>query len=328
MDLELRAATVSDLDRLTSIVSPFQCDPSQRQRLRAMWSEILTSNSGVATIALDLEHASVIHFGISVFVSDRRADEYHRCSRPFIARGLLAEWIAGEHPFLSGDEIARANSTSGLNLVIAYYGGRRDDPRSSIANYESARRALQGWNLRSFTAEMLPDPPRDNREWGKSLGYRVLEYSSEALRAAGISRDPAPFLWAATRPDAESNPGYATALLFQSFVTPRLAFTLLEQRLLCLALDGATDAAIARTARLSQSAVKKHFRVLYHKARAAGVMGASIADESSSKPSRGVEHRRHLLGYLREHPEELRPYARRRDLQTRASSGAVQSSVC
>lgn len=308
MNLELRDMTLSDLDQVMPLVSALQCDPSQREALRAMLSEIIESACGVATVAADSKPScAIVHFGVNVFVSERRADEYHRCAYPMIARRMLAEWIAGEHPFLHAEEIGRANAGEGLNLVVPYYGGRRDDPRASIANYESARRALRGWNLRSYTAEMFSDPQHDDRQWGRSLGYRVLEYSPDALRAAGVPDERPAFVWATTRRDAELNPGYGAALLF-TFTAPRLGFTPLEQHLLHLALDGATDPSIARVSGLSQSAVKKHFRVLYEKARVAGVLESAADDSGPEQPTRGVEHRRHLLSYLREHPEELRPY--------------------
>lgn len=312
MDLELRDVTVSDLSRLTPLVTPFLCDPLRLEALRAMWSEIVGLRCGIATIAADLgqEPSTIIHFCFGVFVSDQRVDEYHQCRRPLISRRLLAEWCAGERPFLHMDDIARANASLGLNLVMTHFGGRRSDPRSYIANYESSRRAIRGWNLRSFTAEMYSDPPHDNRAWGRSLGYRVLEYSADVLRAAGIPQDQAPFVWAANRRDAELNPGYATALLFTTFAAPRIAFTPLEQHLLTLALDDATDAVIARAAGFSKSAVKKHFRELYEKARAAGVFNGVVTAGEPAEATRGVELRRHLLTYLREHPEELRPYAR------------------
>lgn len=141
------------------------------------------------------------------------------------------------------------------------------------------------------------------------MGYRVLEYSPDVLRAAGIPQDRAPLVWAATRRDAKSNPGYAVALLFNTFAKPRLQFTRLEQDLLGLALHGATDASIAHIAGFSESAIKKHFRTLYEKVYAAGVFDG-VADAGTARPTRGLELRRHLLTYLREHPEELRPTAK------------------
>ncbi|MGB8910414.1 MAG: hypothetical protein WCC84_16850, partial [Candidatus Cybelea sp.] len=271
MDLELRDIRASDFDRLVPLVSPFLCDPSQHEALRAMWTEIIRSKCGVTNVAADVEQSSIIHFFFAVFVSDGRADEYHQCRHPSIARRLLAEWVAGERPFLHADEIARANAGSGLNLVLMQYGGRRGDPRAHIANYEGSRRAIRGWDLRTFTVEKFTEPHHDDRGWGRSLGYRVLEYPPDELRAAGFAKDRAPFLWAATRRDAEFNPGYATALLFKTYAAPRFAFTPGEQRVLGLALDGATDSSVARAVGISESAVKKHFRTVYEKVHAVGI---------------------------------------------------------
>jgi DNA-binding CsgD family transcriptional regulator len=278
----------------------------------------LRSRCGISGVAVDAEDSAIVHFFFGLFVSDRRAAEYHECRRPLISRRLLAEWRAGERPFFDAEQIARANAGSGLNFVAAYYGGRRDDPRSSIANYEGSRRAVRGWNLRTYTSEMCTDPQRDNREWGRSLGYRVLEYSPDDVRMAGIPEDWAPFIWAATRRDAEFNPGYATALLFMTYAPPRFAFTPREQHVLNLALDGATDCAIARAASISESAVKKHFRTLYEKVRAAGAFEPLVAGAPAAESTHGVELRRHLLTYLREHPEELRPYSPARRSRTPA----------
>lgn len=308
MDLELRDAVVSDFDHLLPLVAPFQCDPSKHRALRAMWSDIVGSKCGITSVAADAGQPSVIiHFFFGVFVSDRRADEYHQRRCPLIARRLLEEWIAGERPFLCAEEIARTNAASGLNFVTTHYGGRCSDPRADIANYEGARRALRGWNLRTITIENRDDPQRDAREWGRSLGYRVLEYSPDVLRAAGIAEDRVPFLWTAARRDAEFNPGYGAALLFKTYAPPRFAFTPREQDVLSLAVDGATDPTIARSVGISESAVKKHFRTLYDKVHAAGVFNR-LATSGPAQSTRGVELRRHLVVYLREHPEELRPY--------------------
>jgi len=310
MDLELRDVRVSDLDHILPLVSPLLCDPSQHEALRAMWTEIILSSCGISGVATRADAPSaVVHFFLCIFVSDRRAEQYHQCRQPLIARRLLAEWIAGERPFLHTEEIARANAGSGLNIVAAFYGGRRDDPRSSIANYEGARRAMRGWNLRTFTTEIFTDPQHDNRGWGRSLGYRVLDYPPDELRAAGIPEDRAPLLWVATRRDAESNPGYAAALLFTTYAPPRFAFTPRQQRVLSLALDGATDSAIARAVGASESGIKKHFRTFYEKVHAVGAFDPSVVGSEPAQLTRGVELRRHLLAYLREHPEELRPYS-------------------
>jgi hypothetical protein len=243
-----------------------------------------------------------------VFVDDSRAQEYHRCRLPLISRRVLEEWSAGRRPFLSWDEVARANAGSGLNLVVAYYGQQRGEPRINAANHEALRLALRGWNLRTYSAEVFAHPGRNDRELARTQGYNVLEYPPEAIRAAGIPEEVRPFLRAATREGSARRENWASYLLFDSYRPPRFAFTLPEQRTIVAALDGATDVAIAQRRNMSLPAVKKHFRNVYDKVADAGAMNVPGTHWPAATNGRGAEIRRHLLSYLREHFEELRPY--------------------
>lgn len=309
MDLALRDAAPSDFGQcLALLASPLLCDPAQYDALCDCWWEIIRSGAGVAAVAADAnDPATIVHFGFGVFVSDERIAEYRRCTTPFIARRLVAEWATGGRPFLRGLEIARANAHPGLNLLITHYGRRRDDPRADIANYESSRRALRGWNLRSFTVECFTEPQRDLRAWGSSLGYQVVEYSPDRVRDAGIPPDRSPFLLIASRSDLPANAGYGPNMMFATFSPPRFGLNARQQQLLGLALDGGTDLSIARAAGISEAAVKKHFRTIYDKISSTGIVDSRTGKRSME--GRGAEARRHLLNYLREHPEELRPYS-------------------
>jgi hypothetical protein len=303
--------TISDFDRcLAQLPSPYMCGPSQHEQLRCVWEDGLSSRCGGGIVAADSsDPEKIVQFGFMVFVADRQADDYQACLRPLIARRMLAAWIEGERRFLDRSQIARANAGSGLNLVITHYGRYPGDPRQTIANYEAFRILVRGWKLRTYTVEVFSDPERRDREWGASLGYRVLEYSDDVLRAAGIPKDRAPFLWAATCADAANNRGYGVKLLFDSYAPPRIGLSEFEQDVLGSALDGQTDAAIALQLSISQAAVKKHFRRIYEKVGDADVLNGSFPPAKGST-GRGTEMRRRLLNYLREHPEELRPYAR------------------
>lgn len=90
---------------------------------------------------------------------------------------------------------------------------------------------------------------------------------------------------------------YAMAMLFGQYTPPRCGFSANEQLILMLALDGKTDEAIACALNASVATVKKRFRIIYEKFGLGG------------DGARGAETRRHLLNSVREHPEELRPYA-------------------
>jgi hypothetical protein len=102
-----------------------------------------------------------------------------------------------------------------------------------------------------------------------------------------------------------SRVGYWVASLFVH-ATPRFALRPSEQRLLLAALRGGTDEALAAELRVSLSAVKKTWVLIYER------VSAYLPDFSSDrKPNgmieRGKEKKQRLLNYLREHPEELRP---------------------
>ncbi|MEO7203193.1 MAG: hypothetical protein ABIZ82_11440, partial [Candidatus Tumulicola sp.] len=287
--------------------------------LQSMWSEIITTRSGIAALAVDPETKAIIHFGITVFVGDEQADAYQRCEEPLIAQRMIDAWERGGRPFLSAGEIARANAGAGLNLVVAFYGGaltgESPDERMFAANYESSRRVFRGWNLRSYATEVFPlRGHHDDEKWGETLEFRVGRYTPEQLIRNGIPLDQGPCMWMARREDAQTSPSFALTLLFTSYARPRFKFIQQEQDVLALALDGHTDEAIASITHVSVPTVKKRLRDIY----------AKVVDAAPSTPAlagpladgvRGVESRRHLLNYLRDHPEELRPYDGRTPIQ-------------
>ncbi|MBV9233288.1 MAG: hypothetical protein JO030_04540 [Candidatus Eremiobacteraeota bacterium] len=308
MGLILREPDAGDFDQCIALLqSPWPCDPSNYDDLRAMWRHIIESGCGATVVALDpMAPSRVIAFGFAVFVADERAQEYQQCRTPLLARRILKEWIAGRQPFLNADEVARANAGSGLNLLVTHYGRRIDS--GPYENYEAARFMLSGWNLRSFTAEVCFDPQRDDREYSRFLGFDILEYPGDAIRRANIPYERRPLIWAANRQQHDWRHQYGATLLFASFAPPRLKLSPLEQHLLRLAFDGVTDRTIADNLGISVATVKKHFRRVYDRVADAGVLEGLMAEAPPDGDSRGREMRRHLLNYLRDHPEELRPY--------------------
>ncbi|MEO9171238.1 MAG: hypothetical protein ABI282_11540 [Candidatus Baltobacteraceae bacterium] len=279
-----------------------------------MWSYIIDSGAGEAGVLVDPHRPDEVLFsGFSVFVSDERAQGYHSLLRPHIAYSMALELSSGGHPFLTLDEIGRANADTGLNLVITHYGftaeagddGLGDKLRYST--YESFRKHHEGLNFRSFTNEVF-DP--SSQKMGVGWGFRVGWYADDQLRAADIPLDRAPCVWMTTRDDAHANPGAVfPSLLFRSFEQPHFRFNLQEQRLLKLALDGYTDETISSTLGTSVSTTKKKFRSIYEKVSDCEFSAASVElAPARSDGARGVEVRRHLLNYLRCHPQELHPY--------------------
>lgn len=317
MNYAVRDAVERDLDQCLALTTDrFLYDEKHLAGLRGMWSHLIASRAGVATVIVEARvPAHVVFFATFAFVADERADRYHDCSLPKIGYKLAEDWDAGRHPFFNRDEIAAANAGSGLNLVVTHHGYEaagdekvNEDLRAG--SYECGSRCLRGWNLRSYTNEVFAEnSQRDGKEMGEANGLRLGRYTTEQLREAGIPVERAPWVWLARRDDRPRGPaGMAQGMLFHSFAPPRFGLTFSEQDLLRLALDGCTDEAIAEAMGTSLSTTKKRFRTIYDKVQNASVgPGAPVAEQVITGV-RGLEARRHLVNYLREHPEELHPY--------------------
>ena len=119
-----------------------------------------------------------------------------------------------------------------------------------------------------------------------------------------------PRLLGLTEEEAFTRCGCQISSLF-AHSSPRFHFNHSEQELLRHALMGKTCEELAGSLFISPWTVKKRWHAIYE--RVADVdpelLGAPVANGLHAT-TRGAEHRRHLLHYLRQHPEELRPFGR------------------
>jgi DNA-binding CsgD family transcriptional regulator len=97
--------------------------------------------------------------------------------------------------------------------------------------------------------------------------------------------------------------GSPISLLFRSEM-PRYYFAASERRVLRAALSGRSDADIAAQFGVTRDAVKKTWRNVF-----ARVDHATNGDANGAADQTG-HRRRQLLEYIRQHPEELRPFVR------------------
>ena len=101
-------------------------------------------------------------------------------------------------------------------------------------------------------------------------------------------------------------PGTLVRDVFQ-FVPPVLGLTMAERRMLRLAVTDLTDDEIADEIGVTRHTLKKLWRSVYE--RSADALPQWFDHHPGpADGTRGPEKRRGLLQYLRQHPEELRPY--------------------
>lgn len=153
-------------------------------------------------------------------------------------------------------------------------------------------------------------------------GYRIerilMETTNERMRllaiSSGVWKMLAHFpeeeraLMAVTREEALGSAGFM--ILAPLFVQneARLGLRDAEKKLLCEAMHGDTDMDLAGQLGLSVSSVKKRWSTVYQRIEMALPDLLPKAERGSANDSRGAQKRHRVLAYVRDHPEEVRPF--------------------
>ena len=208
--------------------------------------------------------------------------------------GLADAVESGEAPPMTEENLGRANADDGIDLIV-FWLGYGDELRSFEAGASLRSRTVRafqdlnaGNRLRRFTFE-IADPV---------VALRFKAYGLEPLRQEGgaavlsLHRDAA-----LTSNDLSSQ-------RFFSYDPPILGFSAAQRAILLLARQGFTDQEIAAALDKTTDSVKKRWAGIY--TRFAHAFPGRLPNGRDG--SRGTEKRRNLLTYLRDRPEELRPY--------------------
>ncbi len=192
--------------------------------------------------------------------------------------------------------------------------------------------ALRGYRIKEF----LTDPiGRETLQWMLEAGARLRrDYSNYFRQNPFLEREPSqrPCLVGLTREEALVHPGSNVASLF-IYTAPRFHFSRSQRMLLQHALMGQTCEKLATSLSLSPWTVKKRWQAIYERVTDVDneLLPLPIAHGARGS-SRGAERRRHLLNYLRQHLEELRPYKlppeRRRAVRRDCGFGHAAPQVC
>lgn len=309
MSLRFRRTASGDLGECLALIRDgFAYTNSELALLTRLWREVLDGDLGVSAVVEETEarQPHILAFGLSAFVSDAFLAEAKTSLPPYLGPRILHRWAERRSPIATRAEIRRANAGSGLNVLALHHGW--DDgiegPQLIAAQQllaQSFNELHAGYNIREFLQEVNGD---EIVRHYLAIGARLRK---------GYASRPAPFpppagrephLVGITRDEAMERPGTLATGIFV-YSPPRLGFTAAERELLRFALYGHTDEELAATLRLSIAAVKKRWESIY--GRSASLEGMAVEAPRAAPGRRGAEKKRHLLAYVREHPEELRP---------------------
>lgn len=281
--------------------------------LESAWRHVLGSDAffSLAINETAPGFSKTLSAQVACFITDKFATEVVTRPLKWIGPELVNRILSGPSPILTDAEVRLANSTDGLNLLVW--------PTCFSPEYETNAELRQtcqalffdlfrGYNFKRMqTQQMLPV----ELHMAVNSGARYLvgsdpNYSQDLGKAEWVMLQP--HVIEVTRAVASQQPGTWVHQFF-ACRKPQIGFSRSEQRLLCAALQGGTDEELAKLLTISLSAVKKMWASVYLRVESTKASDLKFAPNANADGDRGREKKQKLLVYLREHPEELRPYS-------------------
>ena len=315
-NLMAREGTVSSIPEWLALHGTLGISYSKTEwrELPVMWQELLASGALKLFLVEDRNQrlgSRIVSCCSALFITDLFCCELKSGVAPFLGIELVRRFMSHALPVLTRNEIARTNATNGLNLVFcfdgperSYFPGERYLPIRE-KRHEALQLVIGGYQIKEFLANPVG-----------ALAYQEMIDAGAKRRCDdfrrgfnGVAETPLPSrLVGLTRKEAEAHPGSQLAGLFVH-TPPRFQFSPSEQTLLQYALTGETGEDLAASLSLSPWTVKKRWQAVYERvARVDKELLPPRTGKRAPSGSRGSESRRRLLNYLRQHPEELRPF--------------------
>jgi DNA-binding CsgD family transcriptional regulator len=280
-------------------------DAATRAALPALYARLVNEPSVFFMIMED--HAlpplaRIQAWGLATALTSQSAARLQLDARPqpFLARRIYHAWLDGSLVPPDDAAFGRANANGDVLFVALHYAMRRndlDDPTTqallAVGN-EGMRFGMAGFNLAAIHYENSVEADA----WMAAAGFIARD-------AVGVHHGLR--LWGMTRDEARRTmPGTTARHLFE-WQPPRFALSVSQRRLLLQALFHEDDEQLARALDVSPHGLKKLWRGIYE--RIADTVPDFFGDTTTADDGkRGPEKRRQVLAYVRQRPEELRPW--------------------
>ncbi|MEP6780331.1 MAG: hypothetical protein ABJC26_10610 [Gemmatimonadaceae bacterium] len=265
---------------------------------RRVWSEILEHPACISAV-FEAQRPSgttrIVGFGVSVFVTSDFANyELAHPQIDFNAR-LFKRLHDGDTILLNSEQIARVNAATGMDMAVLQgsWGesglGERELQEVRVLLPTVLAQLTAGFRVRTMFGQATGDQVDYMRKSGlvQELGtYPEINQVFNLMTGGQVLDQPASVV--------------SSLFLYER---PVLGLSEAEQQLLCAALDGTPDGVLATQLGLNLSAIKARWRSIFE--RFARISTDALPDE---KNGRGPQKRHLVLSYLRQHPEELRPF--------------------
>ena len=282
------------------------------KRAMRAWKTILDdADTCVAYLVekISPDSEEIVGFGLAVFVTELFADAVLANPQPGLNASIIESVDAGKSVIPSYRYMQTANAAANLEHVVMYSSEKHGSLNSNelvLVRNQLARAYLEGfagYRLRRMLFEAV-----DQNELKKLKSYGGIRIVKR-LRTPDPPRGPA--LWRGTRALCEAtaesfldNPDSVAARPFIDRTPPILDFRPSQKRLLVAALRGAENAELASHLCRTPAAVKRTWAGIFEQCE----QHLPALLPASDGPLRGQQKRYKVMAYIREHPEELRPF--------------------
>jgi len=302
MPITWRPGTLADVEPGLSITPGHRGDAVVGAKAAAAIWQFMARDAFFASSAIESNPAIKGHrllaYGASILVSRAFADAEIENPQPELNSRIIASIYAGRPVLATRTQVAQANAGEGVELVVLNATWRHDTLDS--AQLQSVHTLFakgfienrSGFRIRRVLQETVSEPEKEFLR-GSGVFKIIADY-------AGLGRA----LCLMTRDSATIAPASAGNIFF-SYKEPLLRLRESDQQLLLAALSGSTDAELALQLEVTLSAVKARWRSVI-----AGVEATmpELVRDADDREGRGMQKRHRVLGYVRAHPEELRPF--------------------
>lgn len=277
------------------------------------WHEIFQMTDATRSAVVDMQVGGSVElagFGLAAFVKKAFVEAEIQHPRPGLNARIVESVLSGHSVVLTYDEVRHANTQGDLQQVILdtswndvrLTADQRDEVRVLLGR--AYQELFAGYHFSRILVEMV-----DALDLWHVRGHRSFQVLDrfEAFRDANPdttwNADRA--LLTATIDTMRLDPHSVAAELFQHHLQPQFGFTRREQQLLEIALEGGDDTSVSKALFVTVPAVKKRWESIFD--RVAAIMPDLCPPGGDGR--RGVQKRQRILAYVRQHPEELRPFA-------------------
>lgn len=287
-------------------------DERLRRALPDLWLRLLDEPAITTTVMEDLALPAgqrIQGWGWGIVLPEAWAEQRGLTSAPtsYVTRQVYAGLVEGSLALMSDAEIGVVNA-GGRYHFMNFYTQRHSDLSDAytqsvltVAN-EAFRLSATGYNTQAMYFETSErDAPAI-----VAAGFLQRPYVDERALQGLVPADRPAFM-AVTRNEALAGlPGTSVRHVFEHH-PPMFRFSASQRRLLWLALFDESDAHLTDRLQVSVHGLKKLWRGIYERIedQMPEFFGEAGGDEDGK---RGPEKRRQVLAYVRQRPEELRPW--------------------